>query len=576
MSTTPSHTTRQTRPLLTAPDHPLTPLSAERDPRPCDGSSTTRTARGDSVRFVFVALDEPHKKTVQAFTAGRPDRTARPGAAARPCDRAGHRPGRVGHPASASSARRSIDARPTATSRSSTRSSRTSSPSCSSARTGSTRCASATSTRPRCAQFRCRPACSATRTRSGRRIVRVLAFYQYDEADLPWAHPIDGVVAYVDLTAAHGREGHRRDRAGRCRPSAVSGTPRRTRLRRAPISSRSRSPNPKAPASPSTATEITWADWSFRFGFDVARGPDAAPAVVRDGDVERPVIYRASIAEMVVPYADPSPVRYWQNYFDQGEYLFGRYTNSLELGCDCLGEIKYFDVDDRRRARPPQGHEERDLPARGGLRRAVEAHRHVQRDGRDPALTATRHLLLLDHRQLRLRVLLVPLPRRHHRARGQGHRHRLHLRLPRTPTASPARWHRDSAPRSISTCSRPAWTWPSTATSTSVEEVDAVAVPMGPDNPWGNAFRPQKTKLTTRVGGRCAPPTTSRRGSGTSPTPPSRTGWVRTSATRCTPKGSRSCWPIRPARSPSGPRSPPSTCGSPSTTRRSVIRPATS
>jgi primary-amine oxidase len=32
-------------------------------------------------------------------------------------------------------------------------------------------------------------------------------------------------------------------------------------------------------------------------------------------------------------------VRYWQNYFDQGEYLFGRYANSLELGCDCLGDI---------------------------------------------------------------------------------------------------------------------------------------------------------------------------------------------------------------------------------------------
>jgi primary-amine oxidase len=29
-----------------------------------------------------------------------------------------------------------------------------------------------------------------------------------------------------------------------------------------------------------------------------------------------------------------------------------------------------------------------------------------------------------------------------------------------------------------------------------VEEVDAVAVPVGPDNPWGNAFRPQRTKLT--------------------------------------------------------------------------------
>ena len=35
----------------------------------------------------------------------------------------------------------------------------------------------------------------------GRRVVRVLAFYQCDDADLPWAHPVDGVVAYVDLTA---------------------------------------------------------------------------------------------------------------------------------------------------------------------------------------------------------------------------------------------------------------------------------------------------------------------------------------------------------------------------------------
>ncbi len=47
---------------------------------------------------------------------------------------------------------------------------------------------------------------------------------------------------------------------------------------------------------------------------------------------------------MVVPYADPSPVRFWQNYFDCGEYLFGRYANSLELGCDCLGDIHYLDA----------------------------------------------------------------------------------------------------------------------------------------------------------------------------------------------------------------------------------------
>ena len=62
----------------------------------------------------------------------------------------------------------------------------------------------------------------------------------------------------------------------------------------------------------------------------------------QDGDRKRPIINRASIAEMVVPYGDPSPIRSWQNYFDTGEYLVGQYANSLELGCDCLGEITYL------------------------------------------------------------------------------------------------------------------------------------------------------------------------------------------------------------------------------------------
>lgn len=35
-------------------------------------------------------------------------------------------------------------------------------------------------------------------------------------------------------------------------------------------------------------------------------------------------------------------MRSWQNYFDTGEYLVGQWANSLELGCDCLGDITYL------------------------------------------------------------------------------------------------------------------------------------------------------------------------------------------------------------------------------------------
>ena len=47
---------------------------------------------------------------------------------------------------------------------------------------------------------------------------------------------------------------------------------------------------------------------------------------------------------MVVPYGDPRPHYNRRNAFDVGEYGVGVFANSLALGCDCLGEIRYFDA----------------------------------------------------------------------------------------------------------------------------------------------------------------------------------------------------------------------------------------
>ena len=46
---------------------------------------------------------------------------------------------------------------------------------------------------------------------------------------------------------------------------------------------------------------------------------------------------------MFVPYGDPAPTHYRKLVLDEGEYGIGMLTNSLELGCDCLGEIRYLD-----------------------------------------------------------------------------------------------------------------------------------------------------------------------------------------------------------------------------------------
>jgi len=58
----------------------------------------------------------------------------------------------------------------------------------------------------------------------------------------------------------------------------------------------------------------------------------------------RKIAHRLSITELVIPYGDQSQGSYRKNAFDTGEFGLGNYTNSLTLGCDCLGEIVYLDV----------------------------------------------------------------------------------------------------------------------------------------------------------------------------------------------------------------------------------------
>ncbi len=55
-------------------------------------------------------------------------------------------------------------------------------------------------------------------------------------------------------------------------------------------------------------------------------------------------MHRASMAEMVVPYGDPTGGNYRRNAFDTGEYGVGQFLDPLTLGCDCLGHIHYFDA----------------------------------------------------------------------------------------------------------------------------------------------------------------------------------------------------------------------------------------
>lgn len=177
----------------------------------------------------------------------------------------------------------------------------------------------------------------------GRRMTRCLSFLQLDSTDNAWAHPIDGVVAYLDLIS--GEVTQLIDDAVFPIPQATYNYHRDEEL---PPVRESQRPieiiQPEGPSFQIDGDAVSWEKWQFRVGFDPVEGLVLHQLGFEDGGRVRPIIYRASIAEMVVPYGDPSPVRFWQNYFDAGEYTMGKEANALELGCDCLGEISYFDA----------------------------------------------------------------------------------------------------------------------------------------------------------------------------------------------------------------------------------------
>jgi primary-amine oxidase len=171
----------------------------------------------------------------------------------------------------------------------------------------------------------------------GRRVIRSLTFLRDAEDDNPWAHPVEGLIVHIDLTENRviriEDEGDTPVPAasGKYTPDAVG--PARESLKPIEIT------QPEGPSFHVDGSLVEWEKWSMRVGFNAREGL-VLSAVTFDG---RSVLSRGSIPEMVVPYGDTSPTRFWISYFDAGEYQLGKNANHLELGCDCLGVIRYFD-----------------------------------------------------------------------------------------------------------------------------------------------------------------------------------------------------------------------------------------
>lgn len=176
----------------------------------------------------------------------------------------------------------------------------------------------------------------------GPRMARALSFYKGKSSNF-YARPIEGVVALINLNAKKVVEV---TDAALIPISKDDGAFDEKTVADPKLSAKTlKSVQPQGPDFTVRGHEVSWRRWRFRFSMHPREGLVLHQVGFEDGGRLRPILYRASLSEMVVPYGDPDPLWSWRNAFDVGEYGVGRLASPLEPGVDAPNNSVFFDAD---------------------------------------------------------------------------------------------------------------------------------------------------------------------------------------------------------------------------------------
>ena len=174
------------------------------------------------------------------------------------------------------------------------------------------------------------------------RIVRVMPYYGGAGQNY-YAHPVEGIVAHVNLTS-----GKIIDFLDTGRDTPVS----RDNYDLSPLDAGPLRPAPAPlditqPAGPGFQIvngEVRWQKWRFRYALHPREGLVLYTVGYEDGGRVRPILYRGSLSEMVVPYGDPDAGWFFRNSFDVGELGLGTAASPLHPGLDCPANCTVLDA----------------------------------------------------------------------------------------------------------------------------------------------------------------------------------------------------------------------------------------
>lgn len=164
----------------------------------------------------------------------------------------------------------------------------------------------------------------------GARLLRGLSYFKGDSINF-YGRPIEGVVALVDMNA---------EQVVEVVDTGALPLPPPSQELDEVATGRREAPKPLAITQPQGASftidgqEVRWQKWRFRYTMHPREGLVLHTVGYEDEGRLRPILYRASLSEMVVPYGDTDPNWRWRNAFDVGEYSVGRLASPIEPKTD--------------------------------------------------------------------------------------------------------------------------------------------------------------------------------------------------------------------------------------------------
>ena len=171
------------------------------------------------------------------------------------------------------------------------------------------------------------------------RIVRALSYYRGADDNF-FAHPVEGVVAHVNLTTRKIIDFLDIDRDAPVPRQNANLDPGSYRAPPAPLTITQSS----GPGFQIDNGEVRWQKWRFRYALEAREGLVVYTVGYEDGGRVRSILYRGSLSEMVVPYGDPGGAWFFRNSFDAGELGLGVTASPLRPGVDCPTNCSVFNA----------------------------------------------------------------------------------------------------------------------------------------------------------------------------------------------------------------------------------------